>query len=420
MRAVSWSSAGSTLDRLVTWDRVRIYATILLAGYVVGWSVLLLTLRRGLDAQGDPPGADFIIFYGVSRLTLAGQAIAAYAPHALLMAERAVFPASRGVFLWCYPPTFQLMVWPLARLTYGAALAAWTAAGVAAYLATLSGISRDRRWWLLALAFPGLFMNASQGQTGFWITAFLGGGLLLLNTRPMLAGALIGLLAIKPQFAVLAPLLMILSGNWRAFATAALTGVLFGVAATVALGFQSWPAFLGAAGAAARALAAGALPLYKDPSVFAALSLWGVPANLALAAHAVQASLAVILTAIAWRRPGAMELKAGLAVIATLIVLPYLFDYDLMTLAVPVAVGLKATYDRPAPAGTRIGLVVLAITPILVGSAGRWLHIPIGPAALWFGLFTLKRMLEESRASSGGDGLDLVGETGRRPQVEGH
>jgi hypothetical protein len=377
----------------VTWERVRIYATVLLAGYVVGWGVLLLTLRHGLDARGDPPGADFIIFYGVSRLTLAGQAIAAYAPHALLMAERTVFPASRGVFLWCYPPTFQLMVWPLARLPYGTALAAWTAAGLIAYLATLSGLSRDRRWWLLALAFPGLFMNASQGQTGFWITALLGGGLLLLKTRPMLAGALIGLLAIKPQFAVLAPLLMVLAGSWRAFTTAALTAVLFAVAATGALGLQSWPAFLGAAGAAGRALAAGALPLYKDPSVFAALSLWGVPANLALAVHAAQAVLAVILTAIAWRRPGAMELKAGLAVIATLIVLPYLFDYDLMTLAVPVAVGLKATHGRPAPAGTRIGLVVMAVTPILVGSVGRWLHLPIGPAALWLGYITLARIL---------------------------
>src|SRR5258708_23272892 len=133
------------------------------------------------------------------------------------MAERSVFPASRGVFLWCYPPPFQLMVWPLARLTYGAALAAWTAAGLAAYLATLSGISRDRRWWLLALAFPGLFMNASQGQTGFWITAFLGGGLLLLNTRPMLAGALIRLLAIKPQIPVPPPLLMIFPPPWPAF-----------------------------------------------------------------------------------------------------------------------------------------------------------------------------------------------------------
>lgn len=393
----SWSTAAAALDRLVTWDRVRAYAAILLAGYLIGWLVIGLTLRHGLDPRGDPPGADFIIFYGVSRLTLAGQAIAAYAPHALLMAERAAIPASRGVFLWCYPPTFQLMVWPLALLRYGAALAAWTAAGLAAYLATIRTISRDRRVWLLALAFPGLFMNASQGQTGFWITALLGGGFLLLETRPALAGVLIGLLAIKPQFAVLAPLLIILAGRPRAFVAAALTATAMAAVATAAFGLEAWPKFLTAAGAAGRALEAGALPLHKDPSVFAALRLFGLPAGLALGVHAALAAPAIVLTAIAWRRPGSAELKAGLAVIATLIVLPYLFDYDLLALAVPIAVGLKAIHGREGPVGARIGLVALAVTPILVGPAGRWLHAPVGPAALWLGYFTLWRILAWAR-----------------------
>ncbi|HEY2481464.1 MAG TPA: glycosyltransferase family 87 protein [Caulobacteraceae bacterium] len=382
----------------MTWSRVRAYATILLAGYVLGWLVVGLTLRHGLDPRGAPPGADFIIFYGVSRLTLAGQAIAAYAPHALLMAERTAVPASRGVFLWCYPPTFQLMVWPLGLLRYAPALAAWTAAGLIAYLATIRSLSGDRRAWLLALAFPGLFMNASQGQTGFWITALLGGGLLLLDARPALAGVLIGLLAIKPQFAVLAPLLMILAGRPSAVLTSALTALVLAVGATAAFGVESWPRFLAAAGAAARALEAGALPLYKDPSVFAALRLFGAPTSLALAVHAAQAVLVIVLTAIAWRRPGPAELKAGLGVLATLIVLPYLFDYDLMTLAVPIAVGLKAIHGREGLVGARIGLVAMAVTPILVGPVGRWLHAPIGPAALWFGYFTLWRVLARDAA----------------------
>ncbi len=316
------------------------------------------------------------------------------------MAERAAVPASRGVFLWCYPPTFQLMVWPLALLRYGPALAAWTAAGLAAYLAMIRSISRDRRAWLLALAFPGLFMNASQGQTGFWIAALLGGGLLLLDARPALAGVLIGLLAIKPQFAVLAPLLMILAGRQIALVTSALTAIALAVAATAAFGLDAWPRFLAAAAAAGRALEAGALPLHKDPSVFAALRLFGAPAGLALTVHAAQAVLAVVFVAIAWRRPGPAELKAGLAVIATLIVLPYLFDYDLMALALPIAVGLKAIHGREGPVGVRIGLVALAVTPILVGPMGRWLHAPIGPVALWFGYFTLWRILAWARGAA--------------------
>ena len=68
------------------------------------------------------------------------------------------------------------MVWPLALLRYGPALAAWTAAGLAAYLAMIRRISADRRAWLLALAFPGLFMNASPCQDPALIAALLGGG----------------------------------------------------------------------------------------------------------------------------------------------------------------------------------------------------------------------------------------------------
>jgi hypothetical protein len=317
------------------------------------------------------------------------------------------------LFLWCYPPTFQLMVWPLGLLRYAPALAAWTAAGLAAYLATIRSISGDRRAWLLALAFPGLFMNASQGQTGFWITALLGGGLLLLDARPALAGVLIGLLAIKPQFAVLAPLLMILARRPSALITSALTALALAAAATAAFGPESWPRFLAAAGAAGRALEAGALPLYKDPSVFAALRLFGAPAGLALTVHAVLAVVVIILTAIAWRRPGPADLKAGLGVVATLIVLPYLFDYDLAALAVPIAVGLKAIQGRDGPPGARIGLVAMALTPILVGPVGRWLHAPIGPAALGFGYLTLWRILAWDEARP-----DLQVNCGKQAEAE--
>jgi hypothetical protein len=133
--------------------------------------------------------------------------------------------------------------------------------------------------------------------------------------------------------------------------------------------------------------------------VFAALASWGVPTTIALGLHAIQAALAVALTVIAWRRPGTADLKAGLAVIATLIVLPYLFDYDLMTLAIPIAVALKALNGWDAPPGARIGLVAMAVMPILVGPIGRYAHLPIGPAALWFGFFTLWRILEWDAAA---------------------
>ena len=76
---------------------------------------------------------------------------------------------------------------------------------------------------LLALAFPAVYVNLAHGQNGFLSAALLGGSLLILDQRPKLAGVLIGLLAYKPQFGVLIPLVLIATGRWTVIAAAAAT-----------------------------------------------------------------------------------------------------------------------------------------------------------------------------------------------------
>ncbi len=384
------------LDRIVTAERVRDYSLMLVAGYLLGWSWVGFHLHNGLDAQGKPFGADFIIFYGASKLTLAGKAALAYSSSALLAAERVAVPASRRLFLWCYPPTFQLVIWPLALFPYLTAFAIWTGLGVSAYLAMIRQISRDRRVWLLAVAFPGVFLCATQGQTGLIVAALMGGGLLLLDRRPLIAGALIGLLAIKPHLGVLLPILLMATGRWKAILAAAASALLLAGSATFAFGVESWTLFLSAARAAGRALANGSLPIYKDPSMFAGLLRLGAPVDVAMALHLLLAVLAAAITVRAWRRPGPHALKAGLAIIATLIILPYSFDYDLVLLAAPIAAALKATLERQPPVGVRSALVLLAVLPIVLAPLGELLWLPIGPVALWCGLFALLALLRQT------------------------
>src|SRR3546814_9794178 len=45
---------------------------------------------------------------------------------------------------------------------------------------------------LTLLAFPGVLLNIGHGQNGFLTAALMGGGVLLLERRPWLAGALFG------------------------------------------------------------------------------------------------------------------------------------------------------------------------------------------------------------------------------------
>ena len=162
----------------------RIFATIY-AVAAIAWVGLSADL---VDYKGKPLGYDFITFWAGSLLVLGGEAAASFDFARILAAERIAVPASRHAFLWHYPPTFHLIVLPLALLPYLAAYAAWivsTFVGLRWVAAALRPAAGDRYGcWL---AFPGTFINAFHGQNGFLIAALLGGALLLLeNRRPSL------------------------------------------------------------------------------------------------------------------------------------------------------------------------------------------------------------------------------------------
>ena len=73
------------------------------------------------------------------------------------------------------------------------------------------------------------FSSATDGAEFWtsWLTLVclqierVGGGLLLLDRRPVLAGILFGALCYKPHFGMLIPVALAASGRWRAFGAAA-------------------------------------------------------------------------------------------------------------------------------------------------------------------------------------------------------
>lgn len=387
----------AALDRLITPDRVSAYALMLIGGYALGAAVWIALLKGGVDPLGKPLGGDFIIFYAASKLGLTGHALSAFKPAALLAAERSVAPASRGLFLWCYPPPFQLLTLPLALIPYQAALAAWTAGGLAAYFAMTRGLSRAPGALLLALAFPAVFVTAMQGQNGFLVAGLLGGGLLLVDRRPWLAGALLGFLVFKPQFGVLLPLVLIAGGRWRTIAATAMSAALLIAVSTAMFGVEAWRDFLAFLPQVSANLADGALPLYKVPSVFAALRLVDAPAPAALAANLALAAPVVVLACTAWRRPGPLPLKAGLAVLATLLASPYAFDYDLVLLAIPLGALAEHIRTDGAPTGTRALIALGFLTPIAATPIARFAHLQLTPLVLLLLIAATWRALKSER-----------------------
>ncbi|MEO8113700.1 MAG: glycosyltransferase family 87 protein, partial [Phenylobacterium sp.] len=368
-------------------------ALVLLGVYVLATVLWIATLHGLMDVFHQPLGGDFIIFYGTSSLTLHGQALAAYDPAQLLAAQRAAVPGAPAGLLWCYPPPFQLLITPLALLPFAAAYAAWIAVSFTLYFALVRLISDHRMAVLLACAFPGFFVAAIQGQNGFLTTAALGFGLLLLDRRPWLAGAILGLLAYKPQFGVLLPLLLIGTGRWRSVAGAALSSIAFVALSTAAFGLGAWEAFLRELPDVSASLSNGLIPWSKIPSTYVALAWLGAPKAVAYAAHGAVALAVAAVTLVAWRRPGPLPLKAGLAVLATLCVTPYAFNYDLVMLAVPIGVTLEYGRRHPLPPGTLLALALAFVVPNAFLGIAKATHVQLMPVAILIVFAALARVL---------------------------
>jgi arabinofuranan 3-O-arabinosyltransferase len=308
---------------------------------------LLASLIQGswvIDVNGQLIATDFVNVWASGRQALDGNAAAAYDVAIHKQAEVAAlghpFP---GQYPWIYPPTFFLVAAPLALIPFIAAYAAWMALAFSAYVAAMRAIVGERAGLLLACAFPGILSNLVVGQNGFLTAALLGGSLLLMERGPVLAGCLVGLLSFKPHLGVLFPFVLVAGRHWRVLAAAAVTTALLVVASAWVPGLEAWQAFLQSLPLASEAtLTQGRADWAKLQSVYALTRLLGGSAALAWCLQLALSGVVIILLCLIWRRKMSFELKAAALATGSLLVTPYLFLYDLVVLAVPMAFLIRA------------------------------------------------------------------------------
>lgn len=389
-----WLAFGSKLrsGAWLTPDRLRTYAVIVLglslAG-LVGWVALS---DHMIDCNGKPIGTDFSSFYAAGSLVRDGRVADVYDMAAHYARQQQIFGAGVPYFGWLYPPLFLLIATPLALMPYPVALAVWQGGTLLLYLAVIRMIVRSFRgapapvgriWILLALAFPAVFINLGHGQNGFLSTALFGGALVALPKRPVLAGILFGLLAYKPQFALVIPIALLVAGQWRAILAAGLTvAVLCGVTALL-FGIDIWFAFAASMETSRKLLLEqGDVGFEKLQSIFAAVRMWGGTVPLAYAAQTTLSILVIGSAAWVWRARLDHAVKAAILVIATLLASPHVLDYDLTILSVAIAflamTGLTRGF-RPY----EITLLAAAwIVPLVSRGIAGTTGVPIGLLAM--------------------------------------
>ena len=371
------------VSRLLAAPRRRVYPYFFIIGYIVLTALWIVRSDDMIDSTGQVLGADFITFWSGSYLTLAGTPEAAYQPDQILAASRVAVPGNQSEFIWSYPPVYQLMVAPLALLSYPLAWMLWCALGIAAFVLVIGRLAPPPFTLWLTFAFPGVYLNVVQGQNGLFAVALLGGALLLLDRRPILAGVLIGLLIFKPTLGLLIPLALLCGRRWLAFASAAVATLALVGLSLLAFGREPWVGFFENAGFAAAVLEQGHLPWEKMPSLFAALRMIGLETGPAYAAHLVVAAAAAGAVAWAWWKGRvALPLASAILVSASLLVSPHLNDHDLVLLAIPLALLVADSRRRPWSGREQIFLGIAWIAPLVAAPIAQYSAVQIGTVAM--------------------------------------
>ena len=188
-----------------------------------------------------------------------------------------------------------------AVVPYLPALLAWQIFSLAIAGLTLQRILKDRRATLVALASPLTPLVLAHGQNSFLTAGLLGGGLVLLEERPELAGCLLGALVYKPQLALVLVPFLLLTRSWRALIAAASTAAALVLISTMIWGLDSWSAFAASLHMGREYMELGTAGFYKSPSLFSMARLWGGSIAVGYAAQLVGILIALLLV---WRSAG--------------------------------------------------------------------------------------------------------------------
>lgn len=367
---------GVTFLREAHWlnaQRVRVYAAL------IGIASLALLAVSWVQAQG-PEGSDFLAFWGSAKAVIAGLPQAAYD---LPWQEKVQTGAGfTGWYAFVNPPPFLFVTAPFGLLPVSAAWIAWVVVTYALW--AWAGIKAFPRLWLLVLVFPGALIAAGHAQNGFVTGALLVGGVALLDRRPLMAGALLGALIVKPHLALLVPFWLAAGGRWRAFAAATASALGLVALAWLAFGSETMRAYTTTWQASAAIMRAGDAEFFlKMATLYAQVRIYAGE-TVAMGSGIVLALAMIALLALSWRRFGQDGQATGAVMLAaTALASPYLFSYDLPFLVLPilwlVREGLRGGF-RPwekallvalwfAPYATRAAALPLGLNLMPVASA---------------------------------------------------
>jgi hypothetical protein len=334
--------------------RVLAILVICAAAWLIGWAT----------HRSAPAGFDFIAIYSSARLVATGNPAGVVDREAIFAVERATLP-ERDIFLNNpNPPATSLILAPIGALPYEVAYMVMLTLSVAALaaaaflLAPLAATAQRMRLFPFALLAPPSTIALAQGQTTPFMLLVVAAS---LRAPPAWGGALLGLLALRPQLLPLFAVIALADRQKRLPFLIVVAAIA--LVSLVMVGPDGVPRYLALVAPAAAELRPGELGL---ASLVRRLGIGGDDALLSLALSAV----AVVVAAVFVLRARG-EHRTVAAAPATLLSVPHVLLHD--ALLVYPAVAARALTTRATAAWIGSGLIAVLIHEFGIPVAPLWL-----------------------------------------------
>lgn len=372
------------MGQILTPERMKLFGVALAAAWfaILAFDIWTHTRYGLVDAAGQQLGRDFVNSWAAPRLAHKQSADQVYSILALTDFERSVTAPNAAPKFYSYPPTYLLLTTPISLPPFLPAYLLWIVGGWCLLIALLRPFLGLKSAAIAILASPAVFMNNVSGQNGAITAAMLVGGLMLLDRRPILAGALLGLLSVKPQLALLIPPALLAARQWRAFVAMGVTAVALAGISVLAYGLEPWAAFFHNFPTQRMLLDAEPSIWQRMPTVYSAVRLVGGSASLAYAVQLVAAAFAALCLVVVWRRSGPTLTKAAVLILASLACTPYAWDYDSIPLIFAAVWLWGPASGRAASSLEKILLAVLVAGAALAPALANIIHLQIAPFCL--------------------------------------
>ena len=212
--------------------------------------VVLFTVCRPWDLEnafmiGAPFGRDFANFWLGGRLAVTGRLdllIDLPAYNDLFSTTFHHNPDERFVF--SYPPHILLLLAPFAWLPYVPAVTLWTGLNLYGIAQATRLMNREWGWAGIACLSPAVLTMVAFGHFGGLLAFLATFALTRARTQPALSGLCLALISVKPQFAAVFGLFLLVTGGWRAVLWSVPAGLALAALSVAAFGIKPWVNFV--------------------------------------------------------------------------------------------------------------------------------------------------------------------------------